>query len=51
MLTVVPEPGSNDGHLTAGEASLIDQVVRESARRMLAESLESRGRRVYRRVR
>jgi hypothetical protein len=38
MLTVVPGPASDDDHSVAGEASLIDQIVREGARRMLAEA-------------
>ncbi|WIX93234.1 IS256 family transposase [Amycolatopsis sp. DG1A-15b] len=43
MLTVVSDPASenNDQPATAGEASLIDQIVREGARRMLAEALRS----------
>jgi transposase-like protein len=38
MLTVVPGEGS--GH-EAGKASLIDEIVREGARRMLAEALQA----------
>ena len=41
MLTVVPGPASDDDQPTAGEASLIDQIVREGARRMLAEALRA----------
>jgi transposase-like protein len=42
MLTVVPDPASDDNGLqTVGEASLIDQIVREGARRMLAEALRA----------
>ena len=36
MLTVVPEPAGRDG---SEPASLIDEIVREGARRMLAEAL------------
>src|SRR5215470_10162877 len=36
MLTVVPDPAGRDG---AGPSSLIDKIVREGARRMLAEAL------------
>ena len=42
MLTVVPDPASgDDDRPAAGEASLIDQIVREGARRMLAEALRA----------
>ncbi|TCO55714.1 IS256 family transposase [Actinocrispum wychmicini] len=41
MLTVVPGPASNDGHPSTGEASLIDQIGRDGARRMLAEALRA----------
>jgi transposase-like protein len=42
MLTVVPGPASGDNDQPAtGEASLIDQIVREGARRMLAEALRA----------
>lgn len=43
MLTVVPEPssGDNDRPGTAGSSSLIDEIVREGARRMLAEALQA----------
>lgn len=42
MLTVVPGPASGDNDRPAtGEASLIDQIVREGARRMLAEALKA----------
>jgi transposase-like protein len=42
MLTVVPDPSSGDNDQpAAGEASLIDQIVREGARRMLAEALRA----------
>nr|WP_263399630.1 transposase [Saccharopolyspora pogona] len=41
MLSVVPDPDSrNDGPVTAS-ASLIDEIVREGARRMLAEALQA----------
>src|SRR4051794_23599803 len=40
MLTVVPDPASGDNDQpTVGEASLIDQIVRDGARRMRAEAL------------
>ncbi|CAM3363922.1 hypothetical protein KIPE111705_04920 [Kibdelosporangium persicum] len=40
MLSVVPDPASGDNDRpVAGEASLIDQIVCEGARRMLAEAL------------
>ena len=41
MLTVVP--GDDSGHESGkdGSASLIDQIVREGARRMLAEALQA----------
>ncbi|MFD2495131.1 IS256 family transposase, partial [Amycolatopsis jiangsuensis] len=42
MLTVVPDPASGDNDQSAaGEASLIDQIVREGACRMLAEALRA----------
>jgi transposase-like protein len=42
MLTVVPDPASGDNDQTpTGESSLIDQIVREGARRMLAEALRA----------
>jgi transposase-like protein len=42
MLTVVPDPASDDNDRPAtGAASLIDQIVREGARRMLAEALKA----------
>jgi transposase-like protein len=45
MLTVVPEPaaeGVRTGSVELGEASsLIDQIVREGARRMLAEAVQA----------
>ena len=42
MLTVVPGPGDADEPREAGgSASLIDQIVREGARRMLAEALQA----------
>src|SRR4051812_29880573 len=40
MLTVVPGSGCSDGGSSAG-SSLIDQLVREGARRMLAEALQA----------
>jgi transposase-like protein len=40
MLTVVPDPAADDNDRSVpGESSLIDQIVREGARRMLAEAL------------
>ena len=39
MLTVVPDPAGRDGG--AGPSSLIDEIVREGARRMLAEALQA----------
>ena len=42
MVTVVPDPASGDNDRpVAGEASFIDQLVREGARRMLAEALKA----------
>jgi transposase-like protein len=41
MLTVVPDPASHDDRPSMGEASLIDQIVRDGARRMLAEALRA----------
>jgi transposase-like protein len=42
MLTVVPDPASgDDDQPAAGEVSLIDQIVRDGARRMLAEALRA----------
>jgi transposase-like protein len=41
MLTVVPDPASDDNDRLVGSASLIDQIVREGARRMLAEALQA----------
>jgi transposase-like protein len=41
MLTVVPDSASNDGRPATGEVSLIDQIVRDGARRMLAEALRA----------
>jgi transposase-like protein len=38
MLTVVPDPAARD---SAGSSSLIDEIVREGARRMLAEALQA----------
>src|SRR5215472_6285566 len=38
MLTVVPDPADRD---SAGQSSLIDEIVREGARRMLAEALQA----------
>lgn len=42
MLTVVPDPASGDNDRpAAGGSSLIAQIVREGARRMLAEALQA----------
>src|SRR5467141_1835278 len=38
MLTVVPDPAGREG---AGPSSLIDEIVRDGARRMLAEALQA----------
>jgi hypothetical protein len=38
VLTVVPDPAARD---SAGPSSLIDEIVREGARRMLAEALQA----------
>ena len=38
MLTVVPDPADRDG---ADRSSPIDEIVREGARRMLAEALRA----------
>jgi transposase-like protein len=38
MLTVVPDPVASD---SAGQSSVIDEIVREGARRMLAEALQA----------
>src|SRR5260370_32275973 len=39
MLTVVPDPASRDN--SAARSSVIDEIVREGARRMLAEALQA----------
>ena len=41
MLTVVPGDGSGHAGGKGGSPSLIDEIVREGARRMLAEALEA----------
>jgi transposase-like protein len=41
MLTVVPEPAGEDDRPVSGPVSLIDEIVREGARRMLAEALRA----------
>ena len=41
MLTVVPGEGSGREGSEAGSPSLIDEIVREGARRMLAEALRA----------
>ena len=41
MLTVVPGDGSGEEGAKDGSPSLIDEIVREGARRMLAEALQA----------
>jgi len=41
MLTVVPGDGSGHGDGKGGSPSLIDEIVREGARRMLAQALQA----------
>src|SRR4051812_10471817 len=43
MLTVVPDPAAGDDGRPVGSSgsSLIDEIVREGARRMLAEALQA----------
>ena len=41
MLTVVPGAADADDPRRDGGASLIDEIVREGARRMLAEALQA----------
>jgi hypothetical protein len=41
MLTVVPGDGSGHEGKKDGSPSLIDEIVREGARRMLAEALQA----------
>src|SRR5260370_6819527 len=41
MLTVVPDPASRDNSPAGG--SVIDEIVREGARRVLAEALQAGG--------
>lgn len=41
MLTVVPGDGSGHEAGKDGSSSLIDEIVREGARRMLAEALQA----------
>jgi transposase-like protein len=41
MLTVVPDLPAGDGDRAGGSASLIDEIVREGARRMLAQALKA----------
>ncbi|MFC7641935.1 IS256 family transposase [Streptosporangium lutulentum] len=40
-LTVVPEPPADDSSSTAAASSLIDEIVREGARKMLAAALQA----------
>lgn len=41
MLTVVPDSAAGDGGRSAGSSSLVDGLVWEGARRMLAEALRA----------
>ncbi|TVT21669.1 IS256 family transposase [Amycolatopsis acidiphila] len=41
MLTVVPDPAAGDDGAPVGSRSLIDEIVREGACRMLAEALQA----------
>ena len=41
MLTVVPDDGPGQPGAADGSPSLIDEIVREGARRMLAEALQA----------
>jgi transposase-like protein len=41
MLTVVPDPSEDDQSDQARSSSLIDEIVREGARRMLAQALQA----------
>ncbi len=41
MLTVAPDPSAGDDRPEKGSSSLIDEIVREGARRMLAEALQA----------
>ena len=41
MLTVAPDPLAGDDRPADGSSSLIDEIVREGARRMLAEALQA----------
>jgi hypothetical protein len=41
MLTVVPDDGPGQPGAKDGSSSLIDEIVREGARRMLAEALQA----------
>ena len=41
MLTVAPDPPAGDDMPADGSSSLIDEIVREGARRMLAEALQA----------
>ena len=41
MLTVVPDDGPGQPRAADGSSSLIDEIVREGARRMLAEALQA----------
>ncbi len=40
-LTVIPDLPAHDGNPASGSAALIDQIVREGARRMLAAALQA----------
>ena len=41
MLTVAPDPPAGDDRPADGSSSLIDEIVREGARRMLAGALQA----------
>jgi transposase-like protein len=41
MLTVAPDPPAGDDRPADGSSSLIDEIVREGARRLLAEALQA----------
>ena len=41
MLTVVPDDCPDQPGASGGSSSLIDEIVREGARRMLAEALQA----------
>ena len=50
MLKVVQEENESDKHIPAAVGgSLLDELVRDGARAMLAAALQGRGRRLHRR--